>query len=83
MASKVQDLYDKAMRLSEDEREVLLLLLTNAMQGGEENNGWASPEIERAWMEEIERREQLAAEGKMEWLPVDEAFRCLREQLHK
>ena len=66
MASKVEELYEKALQLGEDEREVLLLLLTNAAQSDEENNGWASPEIEQAWMEEIERREQLAAEGKME-----------------
>ncbi len=83
MASKVEELYENALQLGEDEREVLLLLLTNATQSDEENNGWASPEIEQAWMEEIERREQLAAEGKMKWLPAEEVFRCLREQLRK
>jgi hypothetical protein len=83
MVSKVEELYEKAMQLGEDEREVLLLLLTNAAQCDDENNGWASAEIEQAWMEEIERREQLAAEGKMEWLPAEEVFRCLREQLRK
>ena len=44
---------------------------------------WATPEIEQAWHEECDRREQLAAEGKMEWFPTEEVFRCLREQLRK
>ena len=34
-------------------------------------------------MEEIERREQLAAEGKMEWIPAEEVFDSLRDQLRK
>ncbi len=79
MTSKVEELYEKAMQLSEGEREVLSLMLTNAARGHEENNGWASPEIEQAWMEEIERREQAYANGEMELIPVEEVFRDLRK----
>jgi hypothetical protein len=79
MASKVQKLYEKAMQLSEDEREVLSLMLTNAARCNDANNGWASSEIEQAWMEEIERREKLDAEGKMKWIPGEEVMRDLRK----
>ena len=79
MASKVQKLYEKAMQLSEDEREVLSLMLTNAARCNESHDGWASPEIEQAWMVEIERREQLDAEGKMKWIPGEEVMRDLRK----
>ena len=60
MARKPQDVYRDALALSEDEREELLQLLTI-----QRDSGFASPEIEKAWMEEIARREQLHAEGKM------------------
>ena len=79
MTSKVQKLYEKAMQLSEDEREVLSLMLTNAARCNESHDGWASPEIEQAWMVEIERREQLDAEGKMKWIPGEKVMRDLRK----
>jgi hypothetical protein len=43
MTSKVQKLYETAMQLSEDEREVLWLMLTNAVRCNESHDGWASP----------------------------------------
>ncbi len=44
---------------------------------------FASPEIERAWMEECDRREKEIADGKAEWIPGDEAIRRVREHLRK
>jgi len=79
MVRSVEKIYQDLLQLSEDERELLLLRLKNEVQGGQENNGWASPEIEQVWMEEIERREQMAAEGKMEWIPAEEVIHSLRE----
>jgi putative addiction module component (TIGR02574 family) len=78
MARKAEELYKEALTLSEEEREELVRLLT--MQA---DSGWASPEIEQAWMEEIERREQEYAEGKMDLIPADEVFRQARERLRK
>ena len=83
MASKVEELYEKALQLGEDEREILLLLLTNATQSDEENNGWASPEIEQAWMEECDRRMKAIEDGTMELIPADEVYRHVRERLSK
>jgi hypothetical protein len=61
--------------LSAEEREEPLRLLT--MQA---DSGWASPAIEQAWIEEIERREKEIAEGKNQWLPGDEVMRQLRDR---
>lgn len=60
MQRTAEDLYREALSLSEDERERLALLLQTSV-----SRGFASPEIEQAWMEEIKRREKLHAEGKM------------------
>ena len=78
MVRKAEEVYRDALALSEEEREKLLLLLSNHA-----DPGWASPEIERAWMEEIERREQEYAEGRMKLIPADEVFRQARERLRK
>ena len=70
----VQDVYEAALQLNSDERELLIAMLD---QDQDENSGWASPEIKQAWMDEIERRERLHAEGKNPNLSLDEA----REQV--
>ena len=41
MARSAEEIYQDLLQLSEDERELLLLRLTNEMQGCQENNGWA------------------------------------------
>ena len=78
MARKAEELYREALALSVAEREELMRLLL--MQ---ENSGYASPEIEKAWMEEIERRERDLAEGRDRWIPGDEVMRELRERYSK
>jgi hypothetical protein len=72
----VQDVYEAALQLNSDERELLVAMLDQD-QDQDENSGWASPEIKQAWMDEIERRERLHAEGKNPNLSLDEA----REQV--
>ncbi len=44
------------------------------------SNGYASPEIARAWREEIERRERDIEEGRDEWLPGEEVMSELRRR---
>lgn len=75
MARTPQDVYRDALALSEGEREELLQLLTI-----QRDSGFASPEIEQAWMEEIARREQLHAEGKMGSVSWEQLGRDLRER---
>lgn len=78
MVRKAEEVYREALALSEEEREKLLLLLRNHA-----DTGWDSPEIEQAWMDEIDRREKAYAEGKVELIPADDVLRQARERLRK
>ena len=78
MVRKAEELYKEALALSVEERAELMRLLS--MQA---NNGYSSPEIEKAWTEEIKRREQDLAEGRDKWIPGDEVMRELRERYPK
>jgi putative addiction module component (TIGR02574 family) len=78
MSRKAEELYKEALALSAEEREELKRLLS--MQ---EDSLWASPEIEQAWMEEIDRRERDYRAGKTKMIPVEEAIRDAREHLRK
>ena len=64
----VERVYAEVLALSSEEREKLVVLMDKDL-----NSGWASPEIKQAWMEEIERREQLHRDGKNPDLSLDEA----------
>lgn len=74
MTMNAKELYDEALALGEEARVELVRLLAP------EGDGWASPEIEKAWMEEIERREKEYADGKMELIPAEDVFRELRKK---
>ena len=78
MARKPEELYKEALALSAEEREELVRLLT--MQA---DSGWASPEIEQAWIEECDRRMKAIEDGTMELIPADEVYRHVRERLAK
>jgi putative addiction module component (TIGR02574 family) len=78
MVRKPEELYKEALKLSEEEREELVRLLT--MQA---DSGWASPEIEQAWMEECDRRMKAIEDGTMELIPADQVYRHVRERLAK
>ena len=78
MTRKVEELYKEALTLSAEEREELKHLLSMRP-----DSGYASPEIEKAWMDEIERRERDLAEGRDNWIPGDEVMRELRERYSK
>jgi len=75
MVRKAEEIYREVLALSDKERGKLMRLLVTR-----EPQGYASPEIEQAWLEEIERRERDIAEGKSGWLPGDEVMRELRER---
>jgi len=78
MVRKPEELYKEALTMSTEEREELVRLLT--MQA---DSGWASPEIEQAWMEECDRRMRAIEDGTMELIPADEVYRHVRERLSK
>jgi hypothetical protein len=91
------DIYQDALRLSPEEREKLVamlklnsdereLLVAMLDQDQDENSGWASPEIKQAWMDEIERRERLHAEGKnpnLSWEEAREQVLARLDRLHQ
>ena len=73
MARNAQDVYRDALALTEEERAELVRLLTQ-----DDDEGWASPEIKRAWMEEIARRVRLREEGTARTIPAEEVLRRAR-----
>lgn len=75
MVDKVELLYEKAMTLSEAERARLRELLDRTADGG-----FATPEIERAWIEEARRRDELVDKGEEALIPAEEVMRELRER---
>ena len=78
MVRKAEEIYREALSLGEAEREELVRLLTMRS-----DSLWASPEIEQAWMDEINRREKEYTEGRMKLIPAEEVFRQAREHLRK
>ena len=93
----LEEIYQDALRLSPEEREKLVamlklnsdereLLVAMLDQDQDENSGWASPEIKQAWMDEIERRERLHAEGKnpnLSWEEAREQVLARLDRLHQ
>ena len=73
MARKAEEVYQDALALTEEEREKLLLLLTT------QDNDFASPEIEEAWLEEAECRYRAVQEGEENLIPADIVMRELRD----
>jgi hypothetical protein len=45
------------------------------------SSGFASPEIEQAWIEECDRRIQLIDEGKAGWVDGEQFMQKLRKSL--
>jgi len=78
MRKKAEDVYADALALSDEEQEKLRELL-EARCGG----GFASPEIEQAWLEEAKRIDREVDEGRMELIPADVVLRELREIVSK
>lgn len=70
-----QDVYEIICGLSAEERDELSVMLEPGR-----NEGWASPEIEQAWLEEARRRSQLRAEGKTRSVDGEKVFAELRRK---
>jgi len=75
MARKAEELYREALTLSEAEREELVRMLM-----GQASDGFASREIEQAWLEEARRRDQAVDAGKQSLIPAEEVLRELRQR---
>jgi hypothetical protein len=75
MARKAKELYREALSLSEIEREELARMLM-----GQAGDGFATPEIEQAWLDETRRVDKAVDEGKEALIPAEEVMRELRER---
>jgi hypothetical protein len=74
----VEQVYELALKLSDKEREKLYLMLA---KDDEQYAQYMDPEIERAAIEECERRAQMVREGKMELIDADVVIREARKIL--
>jgi len=64
-----QDVYEIICGLNTEERQELMAMLEQ-----NQDDGWASPEIKLAWVDEVERRVQLLDSGQMKTVPAEEAL---------
>ena len=71
-----EDIYEDALKLSDDEREKLSQMLAQ-----ETDTFYDTPEIKKAWEEEIARRIKLMDEGKMKMFDAEEVMREARQIL--
>jgi putative addiction module component (TIGR02574 family) len=71
--------YQAALKLSDEERELLLLKLTVPVSRDE----LATPEFHAAWAEECDRRYQDWQAGKLKAVPGDLVMQRLRQRLTK
>jgi putative addiction module component (TIGR02574 family) len=78
MASKVKEMYEQVMKLSDDERRKLIRLLAKS-EGGYETQA----EVERLWNQEATQRYQDYKDGKVEAIPADEVFQRLEARFAK
>jgi len=74
MADKVEALFEELMMRSEEERKRLRELLEST-SGGD----FASPEIEKFWIEEAERVSRAVHDGSEDTYPAEEVMRELRK----
>jgi putative addiction module component (TIGR02574 family) len=78
MASNVHELYEKAMRLDEEERQKLVRLLEESDDCRDSKD-----EIERNWNNEASRRYKDYKDGKVDGIPADEVFRRLEDRFER
>ena len=78
MVSKVEELYEKAMQLGEEERRQFIRLLADSGYCCE-----SKAEIEREWNAEAVRRYQEYKDGKVEAIPADDVFRGMEDRYAK
>jgi putative addiction module component (TIGR02574 family) len=78
MAKKAEEMYEKVMKLSKDERWKLIRLLAKSESGHD-----SKAEFERLWNEEAALRYRDYKSGKVEAIPADEVFQRLEARFAK
>lgn len=87
MNTELERIVAEALKLSIEERECLvdslLASLDCAAERAESGPVFATPELERYWVEESHRRMKLIESGEMETYPAEEVFARLKEHLNR
>ena len=87
MTTELERIEAEALKLSAQERErlvdSLLASLDWPVEGAESGPAFATPELERYWVEESHRRMKLIECGEMETYPADEVIAQLRAELRR
>ena len=77
MVKTIEDIENEIRSLSVDDRMHLLRDLIADLDGGMDED------VEKAWLEEAERRYKELKEGEVELIPAEEVFTRARAQLNK
>ena len=72
MTTAAQEIAQKALQLSEEDRHYVIEVLNNSISHD------VDPEIEEAWRLEFERRIKDVDEGKVELIPADNLIEDMR-----
>jgi putative addiction module component (TIGR02574 family) len=77
MARSLAKIHEEIRELSVPEKETLLRLLW------EELDGPSDPEVDAAWLEEVQRRSRELDEGLVQAIPAEDVFAELEASLKK
>lgn len=77
MSTEVAEIEAKIRSLSPEERARLIRALLADLDGP------AEPEVERAWLEEAQRRHSEVIEGKVQAVPGERVFENIRSRLRR
>jgi putative addiction module component (TIGR02574 family) len=77
MVRKLSEIENEIRSLARGDQERLLRALL------EELDGPADPGVERAWLEEVQRRSRELDDGTVEAIPADQVFARVRAALAK
>ena len=87
MNTELERIEAEALKLPVEERERLVERLLASLDGladrDERGPAFATPELERYWVEESHRRMKLIESGEMETYPAEEVFARLEEELNR
>ncbi len=86
MNTALERIEAEALQLSVEDRERLIEALIDSLDQADgatigEFGGFASAEIQKSWVEEIDRRIQRIRDGHSQPVPVAEAFANIQERL--
>ena len=77
MRETLDDVTMQALRLPAEERAELASVLLASLDGEPEDD---PAEVERLWIEEVERRLEELRSGKVKGIPAEEVFAKLRSK---